>query len=83
MGPFYLDLLPRVDGAGASFDSPAAFWVVRLTRLCTHCEDVDRQNGKKLARKTQDEKLLLHPINARHLSHKAARGVLGKIDWSY
>ena len=40
--------------------------------LCTRCEDVGSENGKKLADKAQDEKLLIHRIHARHLSHKAS-----------
>ena len=31
------------------------------------------ENGKKLAHKSQDEKLLVHRIYARHSSHKAAK----------
>ena len=41
--------------------------------LCTRCEDVGRENGKKLAHKAQDEKLPVHHINARHSNHRAAK----------
>ena len=41
--------------------------------LCTRCEDVGSENGKKLAHKAQDEKLLEHQIHARHSTHKAAK----------
>ena len=41
--------------------------------LCTRCEDVGSENGKKLAHKAQDEKLLVHRIHARHSWHKAAK----------
>ena len=41
--------------------------------LCTRCEDVGSENGKKLAHKAQDEKLLIHRIHARHSTHKAAK----------
>ena len=40
--------------------------------LCTRCEDVGSENGKKLAHRAQDEKLLVHRIKARHSTHKAA-----------
>ena len=41
--------------------------------LCTLCEDVGFENGKKLAHKAQDEKLLVHRNHARHSAHKAAK----------
>ena len=41
--------------------------------LCTRCEDVGSENGKKLAHKAQDEKKLVHRIHARHSTHKAAK----------
>ena len=41
--------------------------------LCTLCEDVGCENGRKLAHKAQDEKLLVHRIHARHSAHKAAK----------
>ena len=41
--------------------------------LCTRCEDVGSENGKKLAHKAQDEKLLVHWIHARHSTHKDAK----------
>ena len=41
--------------------------------LCTRCEDVGSENGKKLAHKAQDEKLLVHRIHARRSTHKAAK----------
>ena len=41
--------------------------------LCTRCEDVGSENGKKLAHKAQDDKLLVHRIHARHSAHKAAK----------
>ena len=41
--------------------------------LCTRCEDVGSENGRKLAHKAQDEKLLVHRIHARHSTHKAAK----------
>ena len=40
--------------------------------LCTRCEDVGSHNGRKLAEKAQDEKLLVHQIKAQHSKHKAA-----------
>ena len=40
--------------------------------LCTRCEDVGRENGRRLARRAQDEKLMVHRTNARHSSHSAA-----------
>ena len=40
--------------------------------LCTRCEDVGSQNGRKLAEKAQDEKLHVHQIKAQHSRHKAA-----------
>ena len=41
--------------------------------LCTRCEDVGAENGKRLAHKAQDEKLLVHRIHACHSAHKAAK----------
>ena len=41
--------------------------------LCTRCEDVGRENGRRLARRVHDEKLLVHRISARHSVHKAAK----------
>ena len=41
--------------------------------LCTRCEDVGSENGKKLAHKAQDEKMLIHRIHARHSHHKNAK----------
>jgi hypothetical protein len=41
--------------------------------LCTRCEDVGSENGKKLAHKAQDEKLVVHRIHAKHSAHKAAK----------
>ena len=46
---------------------PEAVW------LCSRCEDVGSENGKTLAHKAQDEKLLIHRIHARHSTHKAAK----------
>ena len=41
--------------------------------LCTRCEDVGSENGKKLAHLAEDEKSLVHRIHARHSRHKAAK----------
>ena len=41
--------------------------------LCTRCEDVGRENGKQLAHKALDKKLLVHRTYARRSSHKGAK----------
>ena len=40
--------------------------------LCARCEDVGTRNGRKLAHKAEDEKQLIHQINADH-SNKSAK----------
>ncbi|MDA8609542.1 hypothetical protein N9L19_01350 [bacterium] len=49
------------------------YFQTEAVRLCTRCRDVGSENGKKLAHRAQDEKLLVHRINARHSTHKAAK----------
>ena len=41
--------------------------------LCIRCEDVGCEKGKTLAHKAQDEKLLVHRIQALHSSPKGAK----------
>ena len=41
--------------------------------LCTRCEDVGAENGKRLAHLAQDEKKLVHQIQAKHSDHKDAK----------
>ena len=41
--------------------------------LCTLCEDVGKENGRKLADAAQNEKKLVHQIHAQHSHHKGAK----------
>jgi hypothetical protein len=41
--------------------------------LCTRCEDVGAENGKRLAHLAQDEKKLVHQIRAKQSDHKYAK----------
>ena len=38
--------------------------------LCARCEDVGERNGRKLAHMAEDNKLLIHKINAQHSKHR-------------
>ena len=41
--------------------------------LCARCEDVGSRNGRKLAHKAEDEKRMIHKIEAEHGGSKSAK----------
>ena len=47
--------------------------------LCARCEDVGQRNGRKLAHMAEDEKMLVHKIEAEHSRHKSARKESSKV----
>ena len=54
-------------------DEQKAYFEREAVWLCARCEDVGSRNGRKLAHLAEDEKKLVHRIQAEHSSHKAAR----------
>ena len=48
--------------------------------LCARCEDVGSRNGRKLAHKAEDEKQLIHRINAEHSNNRAKQQTSAAFD---
>ena len=47
--------------------------------LCSRCEDVGQQNGRKLASRAQDKELLVHKIVALHPGSKGSASKAAKL----